>query len=87
MRDDTMRTTLDIDDAVLSAVKELARREGKTAGEVISALARQALTSPRTESAGEVREPPARYGFRPLPAGGSLVTNELVDKLRDESGV
>ena len=38
-----MRTTLDIDDEVLSAAKERARRERKTAGEVISELARRAL--------------------------------------------
>ena len=41
-----MRTTLDIADDVLQAAKERARREGKTAGEVISDLARRALTAP-----------------------------------------
>jgi hypothetical protein len=82
-----MRTTLDIDDAVLGAVKELARRQGKTAGEVLSALARQALTRAAPTRADEVREPPAIYGFRPLPAGSEPVTNELVDRLRDEQGV
>ena len=40
-----MRTTLDIDDDVLAAVKEIARREHLSAGEVISRLARLALTS------------------------------------------
>jgi hypothetical protein len=81
-----MRTTLDIDDAVLHAAKELARRQGRTAGEVISDLARQALMNPRGR-AGEVREPEAMYGFRPLPAGETPVTNDLVDRLRDETGV
>ena len=33
-----MRTTLDIDDDLLAAAKELARRERTTAGEVISRL-------------------------------------------------
>lgn len=81
-----MRTTLDIDEAVLSAVKELARRQGRTAGEVLSALARQALThEPCRHDA--VHEPQAVYGFRPLPASGKLVTNELIDKLREEQGV
>lgn len=37
-----MRTTLDIDDEVLIAVKELARRQGSTTGQVLSSLARQA---------------------------------------------
>jgi hypothetical protein len=83
-----MRTTLDIDEAVLGAVKELARRQGKTAGEVISTLARQALTqAPTNKTTDEVREPPAAYGFRPFPAGDALVTNETIDKLRDELGV
>ena len=37
-----MRTTLNLDDDVLSAVKELARLRGSTAGQVLSALARHA---------------------------------------------
>jgi len=41
-----MRTTLDIDDDVLSAAKELARSAHKTAGQIISELARKALTAP-----------------------------------------
>jgi hypothetical protein len=40
-----MRTTLDIEDDVLQAAKELARREGRTAGQVISELARRSLLS------------------------------------------
>ncbi len=87
-----MRTTLDIEDSVLNAVKELAQRQGKSAGEVISTLARQALlqgggTSDRPLG-NAVSEPPASYGFRPLPAtGDTLVSNALVNKLRDELGV
>src|SRR2546421_150239 len=38
-----MRTTLDIAEDVLQAAKERARRENKTAGEVISELARDEL--------------------------------------------
>ena len=77
-----MRTTLDIADDVLQAAKERARREQKTAGEVISDLARAALTaSPETSG---TREPKSRYGFRPFPKRGSIVTNELIDKLRED---
>ncbi len=80
-----MRTTLDIDDAVLDALKELARREGRTAGAVASDLIRRALTQPAGLG---VREPPARYGFRPFAASaGGEVTNEQVNRLRDELGV
>ena len=77
-----MRTTLDIADDVLQAAKERARHEKKTVGQMISELARRALTSPR--ESGEVREPQAVYGLRPFAARGRLVTNELIDKLRED---
>lgn len=77
-----MRTTLDIDDDVLQAAKEIARREKKTAGQVISALARSALAAPRP--ATSAREPRAVYGFRPFPPRGGIVTNELIDSLRED---
>lgn len=75
-----MRTTLDIADDVLHAAKERARREKKTAGEVISDLARRALTAP-PEAA---RSPKTRHGFRPFPKRGGLVNNALIDKLRED---
>ena len=56
-----MRTTLDIADDVLLAAKERARRENKTAGEVISELARQALTAP--PATVSVREPKEQWRF------------------------
>lgn len=77
-----MRTTLNIDDDVLKAAKERARRERRTAGAVISDLARQALTASGAKS--EVREPEAHHGFRPFPQRGGLVTNDLVDALRED---
>jgi hypothetical protein len=84
-----MRTTLDIADDVLQAAKERARREKRTAGEVISDLARRALTAPPgplTADAGSVKEPKAVYGLRPFARRGGVVTNELIDNLRDEDG-
>ena len=81
-----MRTTLNIDGDVLIAAKELARRERKTAGELVSDLMREALRA-RAGFAGEDRKQRALYGFRPIAAGGSVVTNELVDELREELGV
>jgi hypothetical protein len=77
-----MRTTLDIANDVLQAAKERARREKKTTGEVISELARSALTAP--PGGPSVREPKARYGFRPFPKRGGVVTNELIDTLRED---
>ena len=77
-----MRTTLDIANDVLQAAKERARREKKTTGEVISELARHALTAP--PQAPAARAPKAVYGFRPFPKRGGIVTNELIDKLRED---
>ena len=77
-----MRTTLDIADDVLQAAKERARRERKTAGQVVSDLLRQALTAPQALPA--VREPKAVFGFKPFARRGGLVTNEIIDQLRNE---
>lgn len=81
-----MRTTLDIADDVLLAAKELARRERKSAGQVISDLARRGLLHPdRHDSVdGPVDQPEEFFGFRPLPSRGVVVTNELINRLRDE---
>jgi len=78
-----MRTTLDIDDDVLQAAKERARRENKTAGTVVSELLRQALTASPASAPG-VREAPGVYGFVPFPSRGAVITNELIDRLREE---
>ena len=77
-----MRTTLDIADDVLQAAKERARRERKTAGEIISELARSALNAP--SGSMRAQEPKARYGFRPFPKRGGIITNELIDRLRED---
>jgi hypothetical protein len=82
-----MRTTLDIDDDVLSAIKELAQRGGVSAGKVVSQLARQALTGGSTASGSADRAAPATVaGFRPFAARGVAVSNELIDQLRDADG-
>ena len=48
-----MRTTLEIDDDVLQAAKEIAASRGSTAGKVLSELARRGLQpSTATRSAG-----------------------------------
>lgn len=78
-----MRTTLDIADDVLLAAKERARREKKTAGEVISELVRQALTAP-AQNPSSVREPQPVYGFKPFAPRGSVVTNDIIERLRSD---
>ena len=78
-----MRTTLDIEDDVLQAAKEMARREHLSAGQVISRLARQAMTV----SVGATLSAPTVAGFRPLPARGVLASNDQVNALRESEGV
>jgi hypothetical protein len=82
-----MRTTLEIEDDVLLAAKELARREHTTAGKVISDLARRSLTQANAMTADQAKEAAAAHGFRPFPPRGGVITNELVDRLRDENGI
>jgi hypothetical protein len=77
----SMRTTLDIAEDVLLAVKDRARRAERSAGELLSDLAREALT--RRNQGFEVREPESFYGFEPFPYRGGVVSNELINRLRD----
>jgi predicted transcriptional regulator len=82
-----MRTTLEIEDDVLLAAKELARRRGTTAGRVISTLLRQALTQPAAATTRGALEVATIHGFEPFPSRGKVVTNELVEQLREQEGV
>jgi hypothetical protein len=74
-----MRTTLDLDEDVLQAAKELADTYGVTAGKMLSNLARKALTP-----TGPV--PKVRNGVPLLPRrpGQEIMTMKLVNELRDE---
>lgn len=77
-----MRTTLSIDDDVLAAVKERARREGRTAGHVVSELLRLQLTRLPGRQVQATRN-----GLPLLPSRGAPVTNELIDRLREEQNI
>jgi len=74
-----MRTTLSIDDDVLSAARSLAEREHKTLGEVVSGLARQALR--REASTRRTRNGVPLLSTQP---DAEPVTLERVNQLRDE---
>lgn len=80
-----MRTTLAIDDDVLQAAKELARQEGRTAGEVLSQLARRGLNA-RADVAAH-GPPSLRRGVPVLASRGEVVTLEHVERLRDQEGI
>ena len=79
-----MRTTLDIEYDVLQAAKELAQREGGTAGQMISTLARRGLAAP-------ARKPRKTTGLRGgvplLVSRGEVVTIAHVRNLMDREGV
>jgi hypothetical protein len=81
-----MRTTLNVDDDVLRAVKELARQERRTAGDVLSDLARRGLRAAAAPSSKQELAT-SFFGFRPIGSGAAPVSNDTVDRLRDESGV
>ena len=74
-----MRTTLDLDEDVLQAAKELAAARGTSAGKVLSELARKGL-APTTAA------PRLRNGVPLLPrqpAGSLRMTMKVVNALRD----
>ena len=89
-----MRTTLSIDDDVLYAVKSLARRQGRSVGEVMSELARQALQAPvgqdverSTVDAG-IDAQLAALGLVPYRAPQvAVVTQAQIEALREAEGV
>jgi antitoxin component of RelBE/YafQ-DinJ toxin-antitoxin module len=74
-----MRTTVDLEEDVLLAAKEIAKQRGITVGQVLSDLARQVLTR---------RAPVAsKHGLPvfPVQSEAGVVTLELVNRLRDET--
>ena len=83
-----MRTTLNIDDDVLQAIRKIAIRQSRPAGAVVSDLLRQSLTGADQSGAEDsMDQPVAEFGFRPFPKrGGQLVTNESIDRLRGMAG-
>lgn len=75
-----MRTTVDIDDDVLAAAKERAKRERRSVGAVLSELAREQLTGGVAETGEDF------HGFGTIPRRDAVVTTELVEDLLEESG-
>ena len=89
---DNMRTTLDIADDVFFAAKELAQREKKSMGQVMSELARKALEvgayqPPTVQAVPQRSERLAQYGIQPLPSRGAVISHEQIERLRDAEGV
>ena len=74
-----MRTTLDLDEDVLEAIKELAHMRRQTAGKVASDLVRKALAPPADV-------PKIRNGVPLLPrrTDGRIITNAFVRRLQED---
>jgi hypothetical protein len=72
-----VRTTLELDDDVVAAARELAANERRSLGSVISELARRALTPARIEAEGDL--PVIR-----VPAGTPPITPQMVRRALDE---
>ena len=73
-----MRTTITIDDDVLTAAKAIARQRNQPVGRIVSELARQSLRPP---AAGAERN---GVPLLPVRGKGIVVTPEIVNALRDE---
>ncbi|HEY0687121.1 MAG TPA: hypothetical protein VGD45_32570 [Steroidobacter sp.] len=77
-----MRTTLDIDDAVLAAAKEIARARGQTTGLVISELARKGMEGHR-----HLRHPSSPFPVFDVPAHAEALTIERVEAIVHDEGL
>ncbi len=76
-----MRTTLTLDDDILLAAQELARRQKRSVGVVVSELARRGLTEAGQHPTPAPGDLP---GFAPLPRRGTPVTRALVQRLLED---
>ena len=74
-----MRTTIDIDDDILQAAKELAAAHKMTVGEMVTELIRKGLQRPA--SAVRMRNGVPLLTHRP---GAPPTTMAMVNRLRDE---
>ena len=72
-----MRTTLNIEDDVLFAVKQFSRERHESAGHLISELVRKTL---RPTSVGRERNGVPMFPAKP---GAKVVSMDLVNRLRD----
>ena len=73
-----MRTTIAMDDDVLTAAKAIARKRNQTVGKIVSELACHSL---RPSAIGAERN---GVPLLPVREAGVIVTPEIVNALRDE---
>lgn len=82
-----MRTTIDIEDDVLNAAKELARQQHVSVGQLISRLLREVFAGNRGEKVPANAQQKIVAGFQTFASQGVLITNAQIDSLRDIEGV
>lgn len=78
-----MRTTVDLDDSVHAAIRDLARVENRSIGKVINDLAREALQK-RTSASFAKRNGIPLLQSRP---DSFPVTNKLINQIRENEGI
>jgi hypothetical protein len=78
-----MRTTLDIDDAILAAVKEIAGATDSSAGAVLSELARKGLSANSAQSSA------TRTGFPvfSVPSDATPLSSAAVKVILSDEGL
>lgn len=95
-----MRTTIDLADDVLFAAKDRARRDKKTLGEVFTDWGRtilqnpQILQAPKNKAKKKMTESEIDRKFREMGfvtfanrEGIGQVTNEMINRIREEEGI
>ena len=84
-----MRTTVDIDDDVLLAVRKIAAKEKKTAGKILSEFTRLGLLSGASNSS--TQRPGEAFvmknGIPILPSRGELVTTRRIERIMEQEGI
>jgi hypothetical protein len=77
---------LSLDDDILLAAKDRARHSGVSVGAVVSDLARRGLRVGAT-GAVEAERGEEFMGFRPRAPRGAVVTNTIVNAIREADGI
>jgi TRAP-type uncharacterized transport system substrate-binding protein len=82
-----VRTTIDIEDDVLAAAKEMASQQRVSVGTVVSRLLRQAMSGVGGNGQSAAAGLRSVAGFQPFPSQGVLITNAQIEALRDVEGI
>lgn len=82
-----MRTTIDIDPDVLETAKDIARKERRSTGAVISDFARRGFYGADTSASEKQDSYLERNGVPVLPPTGTLVSDASIRRIRDAEGI